>query len=534
MKNKKYYDDFFASRDASVHNHPDRFLRVSELLSGRVLDIACGTGHLADYYLGDYVGVDIADSAIANAKIARRKSAVFMQSDFLRTDFGEPQLFDCVHMGEFLEHILEDDVLFARIKKVIRPNGRIVCSVPNGDRVPDESHCRTFTIPQIRKTYCHLGRLTFYNWSGARDRIIFSIDLGEVKVNDVSLVMIVKDEEVGLERAILSAIEYVDNIVISVDTKTTDRTGDIASLYADELKYHEWKDDFSMARNEAQANVKTKWILFLDGHEHIESIGNLRESLKSEADGIMVTVKMETGLTFMFPRIYKNGITFTGAVHNLNTVTTKIFNTKFVIKHDRENGQAKDAIARREAQRDEMLPRIMGDRIKNNPKDLRALFHLGNYYMLLKDWKQAIGFYKQYLKYGDMPEECYLMALNKSLCHQMLNQNVRALWSAHKADRFLPNRWETARIYGNIYFLQGRWEKAVKWLVRSFDQNNRRYLYEPFPRDLQISWDMIAMCFMNLGQKKEAVTALERAIDCAKNEEEKAFYQTKLKFMQML
>jgi len=65
MKDKKYYDDFFKTHDVDVHNSPDRFLAVSKLLSGKVLDVACGTGTLSDYFLGDYIGVDVSDVAIS-------------------------------------------------------------------------------------------------------------------------------------------------------------------------------------------------------------------------------------------------------------------------------------------------------------------------------------------------------------------------------------------------------------------------------------------------------------------------------------
>src|SRR3972149_3998777 len=147
QKDKRFYDDFFSKYPVNVHDSPDRFKAVSALLSGDVLDVACGTGTLADYYSGKYTGVDISDVAITKAKITESAS------------------FDSVYLGEFLEHIENDDVVFKNVLTILRPQGRIVVTVPNVNRVPDERHCRIFTVPQIRRGYGKYGKINFHNWS---------------------------------------------------------------------------------------------------------------------------------------------------------------------------------------------------------------------------------------------------------------------------------------------------------------------------------------------------------------------------------
>jgi glycosyltransferase involved in cell wall biosynthesis len=68
---------------------------------------------------------------------------------------------------------------------------------------------------------------------------MMTCDLGEKNEDLLSLVMIAKDEEKGIENAILSCIEYVDNIVIAVDSRSTDKTLELANLYADTVKTFE-------------------------------------------------------------------------------------------------------------------------------------------------------------------------------------------------------------------------------------------------------------------------------------------------------
>ena len=238
MKDKKYYDEFFKAHSVQVHNNSDRHLKIAELCQGNVLDLACGTGSLADYWRGLYTGIDISDIAIYKAREIRRKTALFMVADLLENNFVSSQKFSTVVMSEFLEHIDNDETIFENIKTILAPNGKIICSVPNGPRVPDESHCRVFTVPQIRRDYSKYGKISFHNWTGFAKRIIFTIEPDSIDENLLSLVMCVKDEEKGIENAILSTISLVDRIVISVDSATTDKTREIAELYADELKTH--------------------------------------------------------------------------------------------------------------------------------------------------------------------------------------------------------------------------------------------------------------------------------------------------------
>ena len=101
------------------------------------------------------------------------------------------------------------------------------------------------------------------------------------KLHNISLVMIAKNEGKGLERAIISCKDFVDKIYISVDTKSTDQTLEIAKQYADVIIEHEWKNDFSAARNNIQKQVKTKWCLMLDGHEYVKEYSNLEKALEA-------------------------------------------------------------------------------------------------------------------------------------------------------------------------------------------------------------------------------------------------------------
>lgn len=534
QKDKKYYDEFFTQHPVSVHANPSRFMAVCELISGKVLDVACGTGTLSDYYVGDYVGVDISTVAIDKAKSVRRKTARFLQADFSKDAFIVNEKYDSAYLGEFLEHIENDDIVFKNLVDVLKPDGCIVVTVPNGNRIKDESHCRIFTVPEIRKNYSKYGKLTFHNWSGFRDRILFTIDLGSENQDIISLVMIAKDEGKGIENAILSALPLVDRVVVSVDTKTTDNTADIAKLYADELRTHEWHDHFANTRNEAQTNVKSKWILFLDGHEYIEKTGAIENMLMLDVDGILITIKMENGTTFMYPRIFKNGLQFENAVHNAIDCKTIQHAPKFVIVHDRGNAQSIESSKAREKQRDRMIPKLMKERLKDFPKDQRALFNLGNWYMTKSQYRQAIPIYERCLKYTPSPDEKYFVLAQIGICHQMLGHNLRATWTFFDLEKLIPNRWETKRLIGGIYLQRGQFEKALPFLVHALGRNEKQYLYQLFGQDYAELWDLIAHCFSEVNEPARAIVSWREAIKNTDEQLRKNFFQTKIELCELL
>ena len=232
---KEIYDKFYKIHGASIHTDPERFLAISDLCKGRVLDLACGTGDLAEFYNGEYVGIDISEEAVKMARKKDLKNARFYCGDPTQPMKQEGMPFDTIVMGQFLEHIKDDKELFRNITKWSHENTRIIITVPNSDRVQDPNHVREFTVPELRKRFYNDGKVKFHNWSGFKKRILMTLDLGQKNEKMISLVQIIKNEEKGIEDAILSCIDFVDNIVIAIDDSSEDKSGDIAQKYADDL-----------------------------------------------------------------------------------------------------------------------------------------------------------------------------------------------------------------------------------------------------------------------------------------------------------
>lgn len=507
-----YYDNFYNKNGLDVHDDSHRFSFISSLCIDNVLDIGCGTGTLSDYFFGPYRGVDFSKEAINLAIKHRRETASFGVSSLSQLDTLNIPQYKTIVIAEVLEHLEDYSSVVSKLKSLCEKGQRLIISVPNGNAVPDPSHIHTFTIPQLKKIFGSLGKVKFYNWSGATARIIMSVDIG-VEYNPIlSLAMIVKNEALGLENAILSCIDFVDHIKIAVDDLSNDKTKEIALKYADEVVDLKWQNSFAKARAFVDKGIKTKWILSLDGHEIVSKIGNLDTMLKLENDGLSVEIKMENGSIITYPRIYRAGLEWTSDVHNLIGCKNPTAFYGFQILHDRIGGQSQEAISERNKQRDKMMIDIMGKRIKENKKDARASFQLALFYHGKGRKKEAIKLYRSTIKNSSDVGTRWMSAFNISLIYYSEKRFFRALMSAHDVEKLIPHRWENKKLFGIIWFAKDNYSKAVSYLVDSLNKTKGEFNYKPIPFDVSSTWSLIGECFFHLKEYDKSHTAFERSL----------------------
>jgi len=115
---------------------------------------------------------------------------------------------------------------------------------------------------------------------------------------DLSLCMIVKNEEACLPQVLESVQPIVDEMVI-LDTGSSDRTIDIATDYGARVYHFQWCNDFSAARNHALRYVRGKWVLVLDADEVLtpEIIPEIQQAIKSDRNLVINLIRQEVGAT---------------------------------------------------------------------------------------------------------------------------------------------------------------------------------------------------------------------------------------------
>jgi glycosyltransferase involved in cell wall biosynthesis len=236
----------------------------------------------------------------------------------------------------------------------------------------------------------------------------------------VSVVMICKNEEAMIERAIKS-VEGCDELIIC-DTGSIDNTVEIAKKYTKNVcTSFKWCDSFEKARNHAKSHATSDYILSLDMDEYCHDFSKVREAIESNLDAYnvkMIMENVEPESHFYFPRLFKNvpHIYWCGDIHNtLNICATRDSEVEITYGNSPAHQLDPDRALR-------VLERV----VKEHPENAREWYYLGREY-----W------YKQ-----DYPK-----------CTATLGRYVQmSTWNAEKADAFL--------IMSRAYSTQGMDEDA--------------------------------------------------------------------------
>jgi SAM-dependent methyltransferase len=160
------YRDHQGRREEFVFGADDRASALARLVGGPgldVLDLGCRTGALTQHYAsGNRVtGVDVDREALVRAEERLGISTVWADvEEGLPFDDGS---FDVVVAGELLEHLADPRAVTSHVRRVLRPGGRFVGSVPNAYRLksrirfalgrdpdPDPTHLQMFSPAGLR------------------------------------------------------------------------------------------------------------------------------------------------------------------------------------------------------------------------------------------------------------------------------------------------------------------------------------------------------------------------------------------------
>ena len=121
----------------------------------RVLDLGCRSGAFTLHFLdgNEVVGLDVDRAALAKAAELGIETVVGDVEDPL--PFPD-ESFDAVVVGELLEHLRFPDALVAEARRVLRPGGVLVGSVPNAFRLQSRLRFLRGRAPEDDPTHLHM------------------------------------------------------------------------------------------------------------------------------------------------------------------------------------------------------------------------------------------------------------------------------------------------------------------------------------------------------------------------------------------
>lgn len=287
----------------------------------------------------------------------------------------------------------------------------------------------------------------------------------------ISVCMIVKDEEMVLERALKSVERIADEIII-VDTGSTDRTKKIALKYTDKVYDFVWCDDFAKARNYSFSKATMDYCMWLDADDIIfekdrEDLINLKKTLVNDTSVVMLKYNAELdacnkpSFTYYRERLLrrKDNFRWEGFIHEVISPRGKILYSDIAITHSK----IKSSDANRNLR---IFRQKLNEGVVFTPREIfyyaRELF----YHQL---YQEAVTEFRRFL-------------------------NTKRGWK--------ENNISACQFLGYCYYNLGDMQKAISWLLKSLCYDLPRaeiccdlakYFYELKQYDQSIYWNAVAL-----------------------------------------
>ena len=231
----------------------------------------------------------------------------------------------------------------------------------------------------------------------------------------LALCMIVRDESKFLAGCLESVRGFADEIVV-VDTGSVDDTVAIASASGARVYPFAWRDDFAAARNESLRHCTAEWVLFLDADERLapaqeEALAGCLDDRGAAAHALLVRSRatLPTGPSVQvmpYARLFRNDprFRFEGTIHEQITPSIEraggvIRPASIIIEH-LGYGQGVDVLR----QKTERNLRLLHERLRKNPLDASACYHIGSTASMFGRYGEAKEYLRRALGVKGLPQ----------------------------------------------------------------------------------------------------------------------------------
>jgi len=298
---------------------------------------------------------------------------------------------------------------------------------------------------------------------------------GNLTKAEISLCMIVKNEEYNIGRCLSSVKDLVDEIVI-VDTGSSDKTKEIAAEYTDKIYDFEWINDFAAARNFAFSKGTKKYLMWLDADDIIKDVNKQKfldvKNFLSENPGCQwVTMIYQIAhdkegnplYSYKRERIINRDIfgleagksKWVGAVHECIEIQGAGTHSDAIVTHTKN-------IA--EHLTDRNLKILLNKVESGKEMGTREYFYLANELFDHQRYEEALKYYDIFFSKDDIFTEDGIAACIKGCqAASLLNNKTLAKNIAIKTFAFAPPRAEACCLIGDFLFQEENFKDAIFW-----------------------------------------------------------------------
>lgn len=358
----------------------------------------------------------------------------------------------------------------------------------------------------------------------------------------ISLCMIVKNEELVINRCLSCVADIVDEIII-VDTGSTDRTKAIVQSYTESVYDFEWIDDFSAARNYAFSKASKDYILWLDADDVLleqdqQKLRALKETLSPDTDSVTMLYHLSSdeygNVTFSLRRnrLVKRSKSFRwiGPVHEYlevygNVINSDVAVTHLSLNHDPDTGRNLKIYEKREAAGESFPP--------------RDLFYYANELKDHRQFEKSINYYEQFLHTGKGWIEDILTACSRLAdCYHELGNEQAAFESSIRSLQFAAPWAEFCCRIGYRFLELNNYNTAIYWYKLATELELPAD-YMGFHNPSFSTWLphlQLAVCYDRIGEHVLANQHNETALTYRPGDEtmlaNQEYFRTKLKELQ--
>jgi len=346
-----------------------------------------------------------------------------------------------------------------------------------------------------------------------------------MKRKELSVAMIVKNEEDNIVQALDSINEIADEIII-VDTGSTDKTIEYCRSYPQAVIFEKTFNPFHFgeARNYSFSKCTGDWILWIDADDIVENPEGIKELIKRDN-------KLVNGYSAIYnyafdksglctsrhwkERLVKNdgSLKWEGVIHEAMTPNREVNilkTDKFSIKHCKD-----DADWKRSSQRNYNIVRTWVNDNDLDAADPRNILHLANALLGLGEYDQAFQYFEEFTTRSGWDAEIYIALHRMAVCARALKKYEVALNCEFQALTVDPKVRDAYIGIGQTYMELEKWEKAEHWLKLSFSKETQKEAQIHNPSEYSFNpWWFLAHVYTNMAIEGAGEEYVDAALKC--------------------